>query len=142
MVRPEPATSAPSEPAIRVLIAKPGLDGHDRGALVLVRALREAGFIVEYTGIRRTPAQIAEHAAACGAQLVGVSVLSGAHLELLPRIVDALAARGLDHVPVMAGGIIPEADRRALLEMGIAAVFGPGARTGDIAAAIRNAVRS
>ncbi len=124
----------------RVLIAKPGLDGHDRGALVLVRALRDAGFDVAYTGIRRTPAEIADEAQRFGAELVGLSMLSGAHMTLTPRVLDALEERGLGAVPVMAGGIIPEADRRALLEMGVAAVFGPGARAADISAAIRAAL--
>lgn len=122
---------------VRVLIAKPGLDGHDRGAKVLVRALREEGFDVAYTGIRQTPDDIAAQAQAHGSSLVGLSVLSGAHLELTPRVLDALERRGLGDVPVMVGGIIPEADRRALLEMGVAAVFGPGTTTGAVAEAIR-----
>ena len=122
---------------VRVLIAKPGLDGHDRGAKVLVRALREEGFDVAYTGIRQTPDDIAAQAHAHGSSLVGLSVLSGAHLELTPRVLDALERRGLGDVPVMVGGIIPEADRRALLEMGVAAVFGPGTTTGAVAEAIR-----
>ena len=124
----------------RVLIAKPGLDGHDRGALVLTRALRDAGFDVAYTGIRRTPAEIADEARRFGADVVGLSMLSGAHMTLTPRVLDALEERGLGAVPVMAGGIIPEADCRALLEMGVAAVFGPGARAADVAAAIRAAL--
>ena len=122
---------------VRVLIAKPGLDGHDRGAKVLVRALREEGFDVAYTGIRQAPDDIAVQAYAHGAALVGLSILSGAHLELTPRVLDALERRGLGDVPVMVGGIIPEADRRALLEMGVAAVFGPGTTTGAVAEAIR-----
>ena len=124
----------------RVLIAKPGLDGHDRGALVIVRSLREAGFEVAYTGIRNTPEQIAAQAEEFGADLVGVSILSGAHMALIPRVMDALAQRGLDTVPLVAGGIIPEQDRTALLEMGVVAVFGPGSRTSDIADALRQAV--
>ncbi len=126
-----------SNDGVRVLIAKPGLDGHDRGAKVLVRALREEGFDVAYTGIRQTPDDIAAQAHAHGSALVGLSILSGAHLELTPRVLDALERHGLGDVPVMVGGIIPEADRRALLEMGVAAVFGPGTTTGVIAGAIR-----
>lgn len=124
----------------RVLIAKPGLDGHDRGARMVVRALRDAGFEVSYTGIRRTPEEIAQEAEAFGAELVGLSILSGAHMELVPRVIDALAGRGLDTVPVAVGGIIPQHDRTALLEMGVVAVFGPGARTDDIKMALGNAI--
>ena len=124
----------------RVLIAKPGLDGHDRGARMVVRSLRDAGFEVAYTGIRRTPDEIAEQAAAMGAELVGLSVLSGAHMELIPRVIDALARHGLETVPVAAGGIIPEQDRPALLEMGVVAIFGPGSTTMEIKAAIDGAV--
>ncbi len=121
----------------RILIAKPGLDGHDRGARVIVRALREAGYDVAYTGIRRTPEQIADQAADHGAELVGLSILSGAHMELVPRVLDALQRRGLETVPLIVGGIIPEPDRRALLEMGVVAVFGPGALTADIIEKVR-----
>jgi methylmalonyl-CoA mutase C-terminal domain/subunit len=126
--------------APRVLIAKPGLDGHDRGARMVVRSLRDAGFDVAYTGIRRTPEEIASAAAEFGAEVVGLSILSGAHLDLVPRVMDALAERGLDTVPVAVGGIIPEHDRTALLEMGVVAIFGPGSRTADIRAAIEQAV--
>ncbi len=124
----------------RVLIAKPGLDGHDRGARMVVRSLRDAGFEVDYTGIRRTPEEIAALAEEFGSDLVGLSILSGAHMELVPRVIDALAKRGLDTVPVAVGGIIPEHDRAALLEMGVVAIFGPGARTEDIRAAIDGAI--
>lgn len=131
-------TSAqPAPDAPRVLIAKPGLDGHDRGARMIVRSLQDAGFQVAYTGIRRTPEQIAAQAAEFGADVVGVSILSGAHLELLPRVMDALAKRGLETIPVVAGGIIPEQDRTALLEMGVVAIFGPGSRTGAIIETLR-----
>ncbi|MDA0797359.1 MAG: cobalamin B12-binding domain-containing protein [Chloroflexi bacterium] len=124
----------------KILIAKPGLDGHDRGARMVVRSLRDAGFEVDYTGIRRTPEEIAVHAEEFGAELVGLSILSGAHMELVPRVMDALANRGMDTVPVALGGIIPEHDRAALLEMGVVAIFGPGARTEDIRAAIEAAI--
>ena len=116
----------------RILIAKPGLDGHERGARMVVRALEDAGFDVTYTGIRQTPDAIAEAARASQATVVGLSILSGAHLEMVPRVLDALHRHGLDHLPVMVGGIIPEQDRVALLEMGIAAVYGPGTSTADI----------
>ncbi len=129
-------------PALRVLIGKPGLDGHDRGALVLVRALREEGFEVTYTGIRHTPESIARQARESSAEIVGLSILSGAHLELIPRVIDALDAEGLEGVPVVAGGIIPEEDRPALLEMGVVAVFGPGSRTADIAALLRQTIEA
>ena len=124
----------------RVLIAKPGLDGHDRGARMVVRSLRDAGFEVAYTGIRRAPDEIAEEAASFGAELVGLSVLSGAHMELIPRVMDALARHGLDTVPVVAGGIIPEQNRPTLLEIGVVAIFGPGSTTVEIRAAIEGAV--
>jgi methylmalonyl-CoA mutase C-terminal domain/subunit len=122
---------------VRVLIAKPGLDGHDRGARMVVRALREAGFDVAYTGIRRTPDEIAEHAVRHEPGLVGLSILSGAHLELVPRVLDALQRRGLETIPVVVGGIIPERDRAALLEMGVAAIFGPGTTTTQIVSTLR-----
>lgn len=130
----------PQASAPRVLIAKPGLDGHDRGAHMIARALREAGFEVGYTGIRRTPEEIAREAEQFGAELVGLSILSGAHMELVPEVIDALAERGLDTVPVAVGGIIPEHDRTALLEMGIVAIFGPGSRTEDVKKALEDAI--
>ena len=126
----------------RVLIAKPGLDGHDRGARMVVRALRDAGFDVTYTGIRQTPDAIAEAARAAKAEVVGLSILSGAQMELVPRVLDALQRHGLEQVPVVAGGIIPESDRLALLEMGVAAVFGPGTRTADIVDVVRQLASS
>ncbi len=126
----------------RVLIAKPGLDGHDRGARMIVRALRDAGFEVAYTGIRRTPEQIAAQAEDFRADVVGISILSGAHMQLIPRVMDALTARGMETVPVVAGGIIPEEDRTALLEMGVVAVFGPGARTDAIIDTLRQTIVS
>lgn len=132
----------PNAAARRILIAKPGLDGHDRGARVIVRALREAGFEVTYTGIRRTPEEIADQAVDGGAELVGLSILSGAHMDLVPRVIDALQKRGLETVPLMVGGIIPEPDRVALLEMGVVAVFGPGALTSDVIEKVSTALPS
>jgi methylmalonyl-CoA mutase C-terminal domain/subunit len=126
----------------RILIAKPGLDGHDRGARVIVRALREAGFDVAYTGIRRMPDEIAQQAAEFGAELVGLSILSGAHLELVPAVIEALQRHGLETAPVVAGGIIPKSDHAALLEMGVVAIFGPGSRTGDIVRTLSETIAS
>ncbi|MFN0074054.1 MAG: cobalamin B12-binding domain-containing protein [Chloroflexota bacterium] len=111
----------------RVLIAKPGLDGHDRGAKVIVRALRDAGCDVVYTGIRQTPEMIAEAALQEDVDAIGLSILSGAHLELFPRIFAALRERGLEDIPVWAGGIIPERDVEELKAMGVREVFRPGA---------------
>src|SRR5437868_2711504 len=119
----------PDHPPLRVLIAKPGLDGHDRGAKVIARALRDAGFEVIYTGIRQTPEMIAEAALQEDVDAIGLSILSGAHKTLFPRIFEELRKRGLDDVVVWAGGIIPEADVSALKALGIAAVFGPGSPT-------------
>lgn len=118
----------------RILIAKPGLDGHDRGAKVVARALRDAGNEVIYTGLHMTPAKIAEAAVEEDVQAVGLSVLSGAHNTLFPRVVTELADRGLGDVIVFGGGIIPEADIPGLLEAGLAVVFTPGTPLADIAA--------
>ena len=117
---------------IRVLVAKPGLDGHDRGAKVIARALRDAGMEVIYTGIRQTPQMIVQAAAQEDVNVLGLSILSGAHLEILPEIMRLLREEGMDDVLVVLGGIIPEQDREPLLEMGIAAVFGPGTSTQQI----------
>ena len=117
---------------IRVLVAKPGLDGHDRGAKVIARALREAGMEVIYTGLRQSPEMIVEAALQEDVDVVGLSILSGAHMELFPLIVDGLKQRGLNHVLIVAGGIIPEEDVPALKKLGIEAVFRPGAMTQDI----------
>jgi len=117
---------------IRVLIAKPGLDGHDRGAKVVARALRDGGCEVIYTGIRQTPEMIAEAALQEDVDVVGLSILSGAHLELFPRIVDELKKRDVDDVLLFCGGIIPEEDTAALNDLGFAAIFRPGTNTGDI----------
>jgi methylmalonyl-CoA mutase, C-terminal domain len=127
---------------IRVLIAKPGLDGHDRGAKVVARALRDAGMEVIYTGIRQTPDSIAEAALQEDVEVVGLSIHSGAHLDLFPRIMAALEGRGVTGVVVFAGGIIPEADIPAVREMGIDAVFGPGASLEEIVRAVRSAVEA
>lgn len=116
-------------PPLRVLIAKPGLDGHDRGAKVIARALRDAGFEVIYTGIRQTPEMIAEAALQEDVDAIGLSILSGAHMTLFPRVLDELKKRGLEDVVVWAGGIIPEADIPTLRKLGIQAIFGPGSPT-------------
>ena len=121
-----------AERPIRVLIAKPGLDGHDRGAKVVARALRDAGMEVIYTGIRQTPQMIAEAALQEDVQVVGLSILSGAHLELFPRILQELQSRGVSDVLLFAGGIIPEVDIPVVKQMGFAGVFGPGTDTSDI----------
>ena len=127
---------------IRVLVAKPGLDGHDRGAKVIARALRDAGMEVVYTGIRQTPEMIVEAALQEDVEVIGLSILSGAHLALFPKIFDGLRSNGMDDVIVVAGGIIPDDDRAALESMGVAAVFGPGTPTSHIADFIRGAVQS
>ena len=111
---------------IRVLVAKPGLDGHDRGAKVIARALRDAGMEVVYTGIRQTPRMIVEAALEEDVDVIGLSILSGAHMDLFPQIFDGLRERGMDDVLVVAGGTLPEDDRSALEAMGVRAVFGPG----------------
>ena len=121
-----------NEGKIKVLVAKPGLDGHDRGAKVVARALRDAGLEVVYTGIRQTPEMIAESALQEDVDLVGLSILSGAHMELFPRVVEELKKRGRDDVILFAGGIIPQEDIARLRDMGFQAIFGPGASTNDI----------
>jgi len=125
---------------IRVVIAKPGLDGHDRGAKIIARALRDAGMEVVYTGLHQTPEQIVETAIQEDADAVGVSILSGAHMTLVPRIVDGLAAEGAEDVLVVVGGTIPEDDAQELKAQGVAAVFGPGSTTGEIVDFLRGAV--
>lgn len=116
----------------RVIIAKPGLDGHDRGAKVIARALRDAGMEVIYTGLRQTPEQIVSAALQEDADVIGLSILSGAHMHICPRIMTLLHERGLDHVRVVLGGIIPDADVAALKAMGIEGVFQPGRPMQDI----------
>jgi methylmalonyl-CoA mutase C-terminal domain/subunit len=114
------------------VVAKPGLDGHDRGARVIARALREAGYEVIYTGLHQTPEQIGETVIQEDADAVGLSILSGAHMTLFPRIVEELDQRGAGDVLVFAGGIIPDADIPQLRKLGVAGIFGPGAPLGDI----------
>jgi methylmalonyl-CoA mutase C-terminal domain/subunit len=125
---------------IRVLVAKPGLDGHDRGAKIIARVLRDAGMEVVYTGIRQTPEMIAEAALQEGVDVIGLSILSGAHMELFPQVFEGLRSRGMGDVVVVAGGIIPDQDRPALREMGVQAVFGPGTPTAEIVELVRGAV--
>ncbi len=122
---------------IRILVAKPGLDGHDRGAKVMARAFRDAGFEVIYTGLFQTPEMIAAAAAQEDVDVVGLSILSGAHLALFPPIMAALREAGREDVLVVAGGTIPKADIPAVTELGIAAVFGPGTRLADAVDFIR-----
>ncbi len=122
---------------IRVLVAKPGLDGHDRGAKVVARGLRDAGMEVIYTGLHRTPAQIVRAALEEDVQVVGLSILSGAHNRLLPEVVSQLRAEGLDDVLVVAGGIIPDEDVAGLERSGVAAVFQPGTALEEIVGFIR-----
>lgn len=129
-----------SEEKIRVLIAKPGLDGHDRGVKIVARALRDAGMEVIYTGLRQTPEMIVEAALQEDVDVVGLSILSGAHTELFPIITEQLKRGGMEDVLIIACGIIPEADIPALQEMGIEAVFGPGTMTWDIADFINKAM--
>jgi len=121
-----------TEARIRVLLAKPGLDGHDRGAKVVARALRDAGMEVIYTGIRQTPEMIVEAAIQEDVDVVGLSILSGAHLELFPPIIEGLRKKGREDILVITGGIIPEDDVPGLQQMGVKAVFGPGTSTEDI----------
>jgi len=129
-----------TERKIRVLIAKPGLDGHDRGAKVVARALRDAGMEVIYTGLRQTPEMIAEAALQEDVDVVGLSVLSGAHMALAPRVIELLEANGQDHVKVFLGGIIPDEDVGKLKEIGVARIYGPGTLTDEIVGDIRKGV--
>jgi methylmalonyl-CoA mutase C-terminal domain/subunit len=128
-----------SEHKIRVLVAKPGLDGHDRGAKVVARALRDAGMEVIYTGLRQTPEMIAEAALQEDVDAVGLSILSGAHMALLPRILGLLKDNGQEQVKVFVGGIIPDEDALKLKEIGVTGIYGPGASTDLIVADIRRA---
>jgi|TARA_B110000263_G_C15191763_1_gene456375 methylmalonyl-CoA mutase C-terminal domain/subunit len=129
-----------TQPKVRVLIAKPGLDGHDRGAKIVARALRDGGCEVIYTGIRQTPEMIAEAALQEDVDVIGLSILSGAHLELFPRIVEQINERGLDDVTLFCGGIIPEEDTEALTKMGFTGIFRPGTNTQDIVNFVHQAV--
>jgi methylmalonyl-CoA mutase, C-terminal domain len=129
-----------TEKKIRVLIAKPGLDGHDRGAKVVARALRDAGMEVIYTGLRQTPEMIAEAALQEDVQFVGLSILSGAHMALVPRVIDLVKANGQKDVHIFVGGIIPEEDIPDLEKMGVCAVYGPGTPTSKVVEDIHSLV--
>jgi methylmalonyl-CoA mutase, C-terminal domain len=132
----------PTEKKIRVVVAKPGLDGHDRGAKIIARALRDAGMEVIYTGLHQTPEQIVETVIQEDADAVGLSILSGAHMTLVPRVMALLKEQGADDVVVTLGGTIPSDDVRELKELGVAEVFTPGASTQEAVDFIRNAVRA
>ena len=134
------AASAPPSRKIRVVVAKPGLDGHDRGAKIIARALRDAGMEVIYTGLHQTPEQIVETVIQEDAQAVGLSILSGAHMTLVPRVIDLLRQQGIDDVLVTVGGTIPSDDLARLKELGVAGVFTPGASTQDIVDFIRTSL--
>src|SRR5512142_73325 len=125
---------------IRILIAKPGLDGHDRGAKVIARALRDAGMEVIYTGLRQTPEMIVEAALQEDVDAIGLSILSGAHMALVPRVLELMRAQNLADVKLFIGGIIPDEDVPVLKDMGVAGIFGPGANTEHISQFIRTAV--
>ena len=129
-----------TEKKLRVLVAKPGLDGHDRGAMVIARALRDAGMEVIYTGLRQTPEMIVEAALQEDVDVIGLSILSGAHMSLVPRILDLMKANGLDDVKVVIGGIIPDADIPVLEKMGVSGIFGPGSSTERIVEHLRKAI--
>jgi methylmalonyl-CoA mutase, C-terminal domain len=121
-----------AEKRLRILVAKPGLDGHDRGAKIIARALRDGGFEVIYTGLHQTPEMIAEAAVQEDVDAVGLSILSGAHMTLFPEVIRLLKEKGADDVTIFGGGIIPDEDARKLAEMGVKAIFTPGASTEDI----------
>jgi methylmalonyl-CoA mutase, C-terminal domain len=129
------------ERKIRVVVAKPGLDGHDRGAKVIARALRDAGMEVVYTGLRQTPEMVVEAALQEDVDAIGLSILSGAHMALVPRIMELLRQNDMSDIPVFLGGIVPHDDIPALLAAGVAGVFGPGTSTEAIVRAIREKVR-
>jgi methylmalonyl-CoA mutase C-terminal domain/subunit len=125
---------------IRILIAKPGLDGHDRGAKIVARALREAGMEVIYTGLRQTPLMIVEAAIQEDVSAIGISILSGAHQILVPKIIDILHAKELNNIPLFVGGIVPDHDIEELINLGVTGVFGPGTTTSEIIDAVRDVV--
>lgn len=131
-----------NERKIRVLVAKPGLDGHDRGAKVVARALRDAGMEVIYTGLRQTPEMIAEAALQEDVDAIGLSILSGAHMALVPRVLELLKANGQEHVHIFLGGIIPDEDIPRLQEMGVSGIYGPGTITDQIIQDITTAVQN
>ena len=126
-----------SAPPTRILVAKPGLDGHDRGAKVIARALRDAGFEVIYTGLRQTPEQVANAAVQEDVAVVALSILSGAHMTLVPRVIELLRAQDAGDIMVLVGGTIPDADIPKLKEAGVAEVFGPGTDTRDVVTYLR-----
>lgn len=128
------------ERPIRVLIAKVGLDGHDRGVKVITRSLRDAGMEVVYTGLHGTPAEVVATAIQEDVDVLGISSLSGAHMTLVPKVMEGLKEQGAGDMLVVAGGIIPEADRKALTEAGVARIWGPGTHTGEIVDYIRSAI--
>ncbi len=130
-----------SEEKIRVIVAKPGLDGHDRGAKVVARALRDAGMEVIYTGLRQTPEMIAEAALQEDAHAVGLSILSGAHMAIVPKIVDLLKANGQEDVKIFLGGIIPDEDLPKLKDLGVTGVYGPGTSTEFIVSNVRSLIQ-
>lgn len=131
----------PSERPIRVIVAKVGLDGHDRGAKVVARAFRDAGMEVIYTGLHRTPEEVVQAALEEDVDVVGLSVLSGAHMTVVPRVLSLLREEGMDDVVVVVGGIVPDEDARRLREMGVAEVFGPGTETAMLVDFVRRQVR-
>src|SRR5260221_2759864 len=130
-----------TERKIRVLVAKPGLDGHDRGAKVIARALRDAGMEVIYTGLRQTPEMIVEAALQEDVDVIGLSILSGAHMALTPRIFELMKANGLDDVKLVIGGIIPDEDIPALQQMGVSGIFGPVANMDKVVEHVRKVAR-
>ncbi|OGO30416.1 MAG: methylmalonyl-CoA mutase [Chloroflexi bacterium RBG_16_54_18] len=129
-----------NEKKIRVLVAKPGLDGHDRGAKVVARALRDAGMEVIYTGLRQTPEMVAESALQEDVDVVGLSILSGAHMALVPRVLELLKQNGQENVRVFIGGIVPDEDAPHLRQLGVSGIYGPGTMTDQIITDIRSAV--
>ena len=131
---------AATQRKIRVVVAKPGLDGHDRGAKIIARALRDAGMEVIYTGLHQTPEQIAETVIQEDADAIGLSILSGAHMTLVPRVVELLAEQGVDDVVITVGGTIPADDVPELKKLGVAEVFTPGSSTDEIVEFVRGAV--
>ena len=131
----------PTESKIRVLVAKPGLDGHDRGAKVIARALRDAGMEVIYTGLRQTPEMVVNAALQEDVQVIGLSILSGAHNAIVPRVMDLLKQNKMDDVIVLVGGIIPDQDMEGLKNIGVAGIFQPGTSMDDIVKFIRERVK-
>ena len=132
---------AQPERKVRILVAKPGLDGHDRGAKIIARALRDEGFEVIYTGLHQTPEMIVEAALQEDAQVIGLSIHSGAHMTLFPRVIEVLKEKGVDDIVVFGGGIIPDSDIEPLKKIGVAQIFTPGAATKTIAEWVRANVR-